>query len=116
PASIMRPAPAALLAWPDSVASGDVGALATSDRRTVTEPPELSARFLPSRRASRVRRRTLLIAGPLLWLVAVIAVALVVHRTHAVEYALLVLAASFGAAVVLLGWTRAARARRERDL
>ena len=111
----MRPAPTALFVRPDSLALGDVGALTTSDGRPMTAPPALSARFLPLRRASRARRRILLIAGPLLWLVAPVAVALVIHRTDAVEYALLILAMSFGAALLLLGWMRVARARRERD-
>jgi hypothetical protein len=57
----------------------------------------------------------LLIAGPLLWVAALVAVALVIHRTNAVEYALLILAVSFGASFLLLAWSRVARARRERD-
>jgi peptidoglycan/LPS O-acetylase OafA/YrhL len=90
---------------------GDDG---TSGRRAMIEPV-LPARFLPLRRASRAKRRVLLVAGPLLWLVALLVVAVVIHRTNAVEYALLVLAVSFAVALFLLGCMRAARAREERD-
>jgi hypothetical protein len=78
-------------------------------------PHGLQVRFHPLRRAPRARRRMVLIAGPMLWVVALLTVALVIHRTNAVEYALLVLAVSLSAALLLLGWMRAARAREERD-
>jgi hypothetical protein len=82
---------------------------------SVTEPPELPVRFQPRRRASRARRGLLYIAGPLAWVVALFALAVVLKRFDAVEYTLLVLAGSF---VVGLGWhvvVRFARMRQEQD-
>ena len=81
----------------------------------MTLPPETSTRFSPLRRASRGRRKLLLIAGPLLWFVALLVLAAVISRTSAVEYALLILVASFVAALLWLLWMRAARVRSERD-
>jgi hypothetical protein len=66
-------------------------------------------RFRPLRRASRERRRTLLIVGPLLWLASLVVVAFVVHHGDSVGYALLVLAASFALALPTLAWMRVVR-------
>jgi hypothetical protein len=71
-------------------------------------------RFRPSRRASHERRRALLIVGPLLWLASLVLVAFVVHRGDSVEYALLVLAASFALALPVLAWMRVVRKHQER--
>ena len=72
-------------------------------------------RFRPLRRASRERRRALLILGPLLWLVSLVVVAFVVHHGDSVGYALLVLAASFALALPMLAWMRVVRTRVERE-
>lgn len=80
----------------------------------MTEPPRLPARFQPLRRASRGRRRLLFIVGPLLWLLALLVLAYVIRRLDVVGAALLVLGASLAVALVLVGWTRIARAREER--
>ena len=52
---------------------------------------------------------------PLLWVVALVVLAVVVRQLNAVGIALLVLASSFALALVLLGWARIARAREERE-
>ena len=54
------------------------------------------------------------IFGPLLWVVALVVLAFVTRKLNTVGIALLVLGASFAAALVLLGWTRIARGREER--
>jgi hypothetical protein len=46
---------------------------------------------------------------------ALVVLAFVLDRSDAVEYALLVLAVSFAVGFVVLGWTRVARVREERD-
>ena len=55
----------------------------------------------------------LFLLGPLLWLVSLLVVAYVIGHDDAIGIALLVLTASFAVALVLLGWTRIARAREE---
>ena len=75
---------------------------------------ERPVRFRPMRRASRAQRRALLIAGPVLWLVALVVLAYVMHRTRAVLYAVEVLAVSTCVAVPILLASRAARVRAER--
>jgi hypothetical protein len=72
-------------------------------------------RFRPLRRASRGRRRALLIVGPLLWAASLVVVAFVVHHGDSVEYALLVLAAAFALALPTLAWMRIVRKYQERE-
>jgi uncharacterized metal-binding protein len=79
----------------------------------VTAPPQLPARFEPLRRPSRTKRRLLFLIGPLLWLVAIAVLALVIHLSSAVVYAVLVLVASFAVSLPVLGWMRIARVREE---
>lgn len=78
-------------------------------------PSHLPARFQPRRPASRVTRLLLFLLGPLVWLVALVVLAFVLDRRDAVEYALVVYAVSFAAALLLLGWTRHVRNREEQD-
>jgi uncharacterized integral membrane protein len=81
----------------------------------MAEPPPLPARFVPLSRASRARRTAVFILGPLIWLVALLVLAFVVDERDAVEFALIVLAASFLVGLVLIGWTRVVRVREERE-
>lgn len=71
------------------------------------------ARFQPLRISARVTRRAAFIFGPLVWLVALVVVAVVVKRFDAVELALVVVAASFGVGVVASVSMRRARVREE---
>lgn len=79
------------------------------------EAPELPASFRPLLPAPEPRRRLVLVVGPLMWLGALLGLAVVVSRRDAVELALLVVAASFAAGVLVSGWMRLARVREERD-
>jgi membrane protein implicated in regulation of membrane protease activity len=84
-------------------------------RWLVSAPSQLPAQFQPLRPVSRARRVALLMIGPVAWLIALAVLAFIVDRADAVELALAVLFVSFVAGLVLLGWTRYARAREERD-
>jgi hypothetical protein len=81
----------------------------------VSAPADLPARFTPHRRAPRAKRIALLILGPVIWLVALVVLAFVLDRRDAVEFALIVVAVSFVVALPLLGWSRIARGREERE-
>ena len=52
-------------------------------------------------------------AGSLLWLLALVALAFIVDQGNAVELALLILAVSFGAGLLLAGALRMQRTRNE---
>ena len=81
----------------------------------MSPPSKLPAEFEPLRPVSRVHRLVLVLFGPVTWVVAVVVLAFVLDQRDAVEYALAVLSVSFAVGLVLLGWTRFARAREERD-
>jgi hypothetical protein len=70
--------------------------------------------FEPLRPTSRGRIVARAVAGPLLWLVALLAVAGTLHRTDAIEFGLLFAAGSFAVSVVVLLLLRAVRLREER--
>ena len=76
------------------------------------EPPDS---FRPLRPATRTQRALLFVFGPGIWLVALLALAIVIARVDAVEAALLILAVCFACALVVLGLMRANRGRRERE-
>lgn len=71
------------------------------------------ARFQPLRVSAEVTRRAAFILGPVVWLVALVVVAVVVKRRDAVELALIVAAASFAVGVVVALAARRARLREE---
>jgi hypothetical protein len=75
----------------------------------------MASRFQPRRRAPAGARRKLFLVGPLLWLVALVVVAYITKHRDAIEYALVILAASFAVSFVPLGLLRAARVREERE-
>jgi hypothetical protein len=74
----------------------------------------ISARFWPRRRATPAKRAVaLFLVGPLLWVVALIAIAFVVKRSDVVEIGLLITAASIAVALVFLVPMRLVRRREE---
>jgi hypothetical protein len=84
--------------------------------RVLVSPPLRSpAEFQPLHPASRAHRLALVMLGPVTWVVALVVLAFVLDHRDAVEYALTVLFVSFAVGLVLLGSTRFARAREERD-
>jgi len=70
--------------------------------------------FEPLRRASRGRRVAAMVLGPVLWLSALMVGAWVLDRTDAIETGLLIAAASFAGAIVVLAALRAGQRREER--
>jgi choline-glycine betaine transporter len=54
------------------------------------------------------------LAGPLLWLIALAIVLLTLDRTQAIEFGVLIAAASFAVATIVLLVLRALRLRQER--
>ncbi len=73
---------------------------------------EIPPRFVPLQPPPRSARVAVLIAGPLLWAVALAVVAIVIGQLEVVGVALLITAISFAVAVPLL---LLARRRRLRD-
>jgi peptidoglycan/LPS O-acetylase OafA/YrhL len=71
-------------------------------------------RFEPLRPASRRVRIAAVIAGPLLWLAALIVAAWVLKYTAAIELGLLITVASFLVSLLVLLLIHAARRRQER--
>jgi MFS superfamily sulfate permease-like transporter len=70
--------------------------------------------FRPLRAASGPKVIAALVFGPTLWLVALLLVSVVLDRTNAVELGLLIAAASFVFAAVVLSLLRLGRSREER--
>jgi hypothetical protein len=70
--------------------------------------------FRPLRPASRPRLIAGLVLGPVLWLVALLLVALLVHHTDAIEVGLLLTAGSVAVAALVLSVLRWRRRREER--
>jgi membrane protein DedA with SNARE-associated domain len=70
--------------------------------------------FSPLRKASHWRIALVAILGPLIWVVLLAAVAIATGHSQAIQFGLLVAAASFLVAVVVLAPTRLFRAWRER--
>jgi hypothetical protein len=71
-------------------------------------------RFEPSRHAPRSRQVAALVLGPLLWLSALLVVAVVVRRTSAIELGLLIVLGSMVLASIVVGLCRIGRGREER--
>jgi hypothetical protein len=78
----------------------------------MAEPP---ASFRPLRPPTRAQRTVMIVLGPGIWLVALLALAIVLDRVDAVEKALLILGVCFACALVVLGLTRLRRGRAERE-
>jgi|tagenome__1003787_1003787.scaffolds.fasta_scaffold19840557_2 hypothetical protein len=81
-----------------------------TDERPAAPMPQ----FEPLRRASRARVVAAMVFGPVLWLAALVVGARTVERTDAVEIGLLIAAASFAGATVVLATLRWRRRREER--
>ncbi len=74
-----------------------------------------SPHFSPYRRASKAWLRvSLFLLGPLLWLVSVVLVAIVVHRTDLILLGALIAVGSFLLALILLAIVRRRRIAEER--
>ena len=78
------------------------------------ETPAPADRFRPLRPAHGVRLFLAFTLGPALWLVALVVLSLVIHRTNAVGFGILVAIAAFGISMALLGVLYAGRRREER--
>jgi hypothetical protein len=74
----------------------------------------IDERFRPLRPASRPKLIAAFVLGPILWVAALMVVAWLVDRTDAIELGLLVTAASFVFAAVVLSLLRVGRRREER--
>ena len=80
----------------------------------MTGNAELSPpRFEPIRSAPRSRRIAALVLGPLLWLAALVVVAVLLRRTSAIELGLLIALGSFVLALVVVLLLRIGREREE---
>ena len=71
-------------------------------------------RFEPLRPASRGRLVAAMVLGPILWLAALVLVAVTVHRTSAIALGLAVTAGAFVISLLVLSWVYVARRRQER--
>jgi hypothetical protein len=70
--------------------------------------------FRPLRPASRPKLIAAFVLGPILWVVALVVASWLLDRTNAIELGLLVTAASFVFAAVVLSLLRFGRQREER--
>lgn len=70
--------------------------------------------FTPLRPVTRRQVTVRLVLGPLLWLVALVVVAIVVRRTDAIELGVLVAAAALAVSIVMLSLLRVGRDRERR--
>jgi hypothetical protein len=70
--------------------------------------------FRPLRPASRPKLIAAFVLGPILWVIALLVASWLLDRTNAIELGLLVTAASFVAAAVVLSLLRLGRLREER--
>jgi hypothetical protein len=75
----------------------------------------LEAQFRPLRPAPRGRLPLAILAGSLLWLLALLVLAYLVRRVDAVELALAIMAGSFVVGVLWSLWAHGARGREERE-
>jgi predicted lysophospholipase L1 biosynthesis ABC-type transport system permease subunit len=87
----------------------DLPGAVSSERRLERIEP-----FRPLRPTPRRRRIALFVVGPLLWLVALLLVAIVVNRTDAIETGILVALAAVALSLVVLSLLRAGRNRERR--
>ena len=71
-------------------------------------------RFEPLRPASRKRMLLAIAIGPVLWLVALVTVALVLHFTSAIEFGLLIALISAVLSTIVLVLLRQGRIRQEK--
>jgi hypothetical protein len=79
-----------------------------------TEPESPTVRFEPLRPASRKRMLWAIVIGPLLWIVAFVAVAVVLHFSYAIELGLLIALLSAVLSMILLAGLRLDRVRQEK--
>jgi hypothetical protein len=75
---------------------------------------EVDDRFRPMRAASGPRLMAAMVLGPFLWVVGLVIVAVLVHRTDAIELGVLIAVASMLVAVPILIVLRLGRQREER--
>ena len=84
-------------------------------RRVMPEDPDTyETRFRPMRPASRSKLIAAIVLGPLMWVVALVVAAWLVHHRDSIEYALAVAATSFVVALLVLLLLRRGRLREER--
>ncbi len=76
--------------------------------------PQVDDRFRPMRTASGPRLIAAIVLGPLLWVVGLAIVALLVHRSDAIELGVLIAVGSILVAVPILLVARLGRRREER--
>jgi hypothetical protein len=74
----------------------------------------LETHFRPLRPAPRRKLIAAIVVGPCLWIIALALMAVSLHRTDAIEIALLIAGASFAVAFLVLVVLRGARRREER--
>lgn len=77
--------------------------------------PHSVARFTPLRQATRFRRALLFSLGPLLWVAAIVVVAIGLKRGSSVEIALIVLGGSLLVSLAILLPMRWLRIRSDRE-
>ena len=75
----------------------------------------LPAEFRPLRPPTRKRASLLFLLGPAIWVVALVALSFVLDHGNSVEYALVILAASFLFGLAVLGRSRRVRVREESE-
>ena len=83
-------------------------------RRVSNDPESSIVRFEPLRPASRKRLLVAIVVGPLLWVVALITVAWVLHISSAIELGLLIALIAAVVSTIVLVLLRHARLRQER--
>ena len=79
-----------------------------------TDPESPIVRFEPLRPASRKRLLVGFVVGPILWVVALISVAWVLHFTSAIELGLLIVLISAVVSTILLVLLHQSRVREEK--
>ncbi len=75
---------------------------------------QVDDRFRPMRTASGLRLIAAIVLGPLLWVVGLVIVAVLVHKTDAIELGVLIAVGSILVAVPILIVVRLGRRREER--
>jgi len=70
--------------------------------------------FTPLRKEAPVKVVLALLVGPAAWAATLLAIGYLVHRTHAIQFGLLVTGIAFGVAMIVLPLLYLARGREER--
>ena len=78
------------------------------------EPPQDWEGFVPLRPGARAKRVAMLVAGPLVWVVALVVLGRTVEHDDMIEFGLLTAVVSFVVAFALLLLAHSVRVRNER--